>query len=153
MNETNAEAALTVQNVLDATVPAIGHTNADVKNAATKIILDVQRLSGEVKDHHFLMLPEKQQAAIKEKVFAVQCEKDLNQTKKRDFGSTRDNAGLAAMQQAVQPKVNIVNIGMEQSIERDPSIENLNEAQAAARAEIFERNKLIVIEKAHIKDW
>ena len=57
------------------------------------------------------------------------------------------------MQQAVQPKVNIVNIGMEQSIERDPSIENLNEAQAAARAEIFERNKLIVIEKAHIKDW
>ena len=42
---------------------------------------------------------------------------------------------------------------MEESIERDPSIENLNEAQAAARAEIFERNKLIVIEKAHIKDW
>ena len=57
------------------------------------------------------------------------------------------------MQQAVQPKVNIVNIGMEESIERDPSIENLNEAQAAARAEIFEKNKLIVIEKAHIKDW
>ena len=42
---------------------------------------------------------------------------------------------------------------MEASIERDQSIENLNEAQAAARAEIFERNKLIVIEKAHIKDW
>ena len=99
------------------------------------------------------MLPEKQQAVIKEKVFAVQCEKDLNQTKKRDFGSTRDNAGLAAMQQAVQSKVNVVNIGMEASIERDQSIENLNEAQAAARAEIFERNKLIVIEKAHIKDW
>ena len=57
------------------------------------------------------------------------------------------------MQQAVQSKVNVVNIGMEASIERDPSIENLNEAQAAARAEIFERNKLIVIEKAHIKDW
>ena len=78
VNEANAEAALTVQNLLDASVPAIGHSNADVKNAATKIILDVQRLSGEVKDHHFLMLPEKQQAAIKEKVFAVQCEKDLN---------------------------------------------------------------------------
>ena len=45
--------------MLDAAVPAIGHSNADVKNAATKIILDVQRLSGEVKDHHFLMLPEK----------------------------------------------------------------------------------------------
>ena len=57
------------------------------------------------------------------------------------------------MQQAVQSKVNVVNIGMEASIERDQSIENLNEAQAAARAEIFERNKLIVIEKAHIKDW
>ena len=59
MNESATESVLTVQNVLDAAVPAIGHSNADVKNAATKIILDVQRLSGEVKDHHFLMLPEK----------------------------------------------------------------------------------------------
>ena len=96
-SEVSTESCLTVQSVLNAAVPAIGHSNADVKNAATKIVLDVQRLSGEVKDHHFLMLPEKQQQAIKEKVFAIQCDKDLNQTKKRDFGSTRDNSGLAAM--------------------------------------------------------
>ena len=40
-----------------------------------------------------------------------------------------------------------------EDITRDESAENLNEAQAAARAETFEKNKLIVIEKAHIKDW
>ena len=38
-------------------------------------------------------------------------------------------------------------------MEHEESTENLNEAQTAARAEIFEKNKLIVIEKAHIKDW
>ena len=38
-------------------------------------------------------------------------------------------------------------------MQRDESTEHLNEAQAAARAVIFERNKLIVIEKSHIKDW
>ena len=116
---------MTVQDVLDAVVPAIAHANADVKNAATKIVLDVQRLSGEVKDHHFLMLPEKVQSAIKEKVFTVKCETDLNQTKKRDFSSTRQVEGLAAMQQAVQTKLNVVNIGMD-SMEHEASNENLN---------------------------
>ena len=44
--------ALTVSSVLAAAVPAIAHTNQDVKNAAIKIVLDVQRLTGLVKDHH-----------------------------------------------------------------------------------------------------
>ena len=45
--------ALTVESVLGAAVPSIGHSK-DVKNAAIKIVLDVQRLTGLVKDHHFM---------------------------------------------------------------------------------------------------
>lgn len=84
--------------MLEAAVPSLALTNADVKNAATKIVLDVQRLSGAVKDHYFARLPEKIQVAIIAKVVAVKPETELNQTKKRDFSDTRDTGGLAAMQ-------------------------------------------------------
>ena len=43
---TSAAQVLTVSSVVGAAVPAIAHTNQDVKNAAIKILLDVQRLTG-----------------------------------------------------------------------------------------------------------
>ena len=76
--------ALTVSSVLAAAVPAIAHTNQDVKNAAIKIVLDVQRLTGLVKDHHLAQLPDKTREMIKEKVFSVQCEAEMNQTSQRN---------------------------------------------------------------------
>jgi hypothetical protein len=48
--------------------------------------------------------------------------------------------------------VNVVNVGMGE-IQHESSTENLNEAQEAMLIEIFERNKLIVIEKCESKDW
>ena len=69
---------LTVRSVLEAAVPAIASTNQDIKNAAIKIVLDVQRLTGQVKDHHLAQLPDKTKEMIKEKVFAVQCEVEMN---------------------------------------------------------------------------
>ena len=51
-----------------------------------------------------------------------------------------------------QASLNVVNLGLEE-IDRNPSSENLNEAQELVMAEIFERNKLIVIEKCNAKDW
>lgn len=47
-NSNGTGATLTVARVLDHIVPNVGHTNSDVRNAATKILLDVQRLSGQV---------------------------------------------------------------------------------------------------------
>lgn len=44
--DNNYSQGLTVANVLKAAVPAIGHSNQDVKNAAIKIVLDVQKLTG-----------------------------------------------------------------------------------------------------------
>lgn len=44
------KSSISVSNVLNAALPAVSHPNQDVKNAATKIILDVQRLSGRVTD-------------------------------------------------------------------------------------------------------
>ena len=55
--------------MLAAAVPAIANPNTDVKNAAIKIVLDVQRLTGKVKDTHLSKLPEKTREMIKEKVF------------------------------------------------------------------------------------
>ena len=49
---TDGAQVLTVASVVGAAVPAIAHNNQDVKNAAIKILLDVQRLTGSVKDHH-----------------------------------------------------------------------------------------------------
>ena len=43
----------------------------DVKNAAIKIVLDVQKLSGEVKESDLACLPEKTREALLEKIFAV----------------------------------------------------------------------------------
>ena len=68
---TSASQVLTVPSVLGVAVPSIGATNQDVKNAAIKIVLDVQRLTGLVKDHYFAQLPDKTKEMIKEKVFAV----------------------------------------------------------------------------------
>ena len=50
---------MTVPSVMGVAVPSIGATNQDVKNAAIKIVLDVQRLTGLVKDHYFAQLPKK----------------------------------------------------------------------------------------------
>ena len=37
---------LNLQAVLNGSIPAIAHANVDVRNAAIKIVLDVQMLSG-----------------------------------------------------------------------------------------------------------
>ena len=72
-----------MHSVLGASVPSISHQNKDVKNAATKIVLDVQRLTGQVKDHHLSSLPENVREVMKQKVAAVQCEAEMNQSQGR----------------------------------------------------------------------
>jgi hypothetical protein len=47
-----------------------------VRNASTKILLDVQRLSGAVKEEMLSTLPEKIKVAVLEKVKAQAIEKD-----------------------------------------------------------------------------
>lgn len=149
-NENGAAAAgdganqvLTVRSVLEAAVPAIGSTNQDIKNAAIKIVLDVQRLTGQVKDHHLASLPEKTREMIKEKVFAVQCEVEMNQTRKRDqnvmSAASKGGDALAQMLAAGQ-SINVVNIG-------DPMFENKAEVDLTQAAEAFERQKAIVVDK------
>lgn len=101
--------------MLKAAIPAIGNANQDVKNAAIKIVLDVQRLTGQVKDYHLAQLPEKTREMMKEKVFSVQCDVEMNQTKKRENGmlmSVASKGGEALAQMlAAGKELNIVNIG------------------------------------------
>ena len=99
----NAEGSqvLTVHSVLDAAVPSIGHTNKDVKNAAIKIVLDVQRLTGLVKDHHLKQLPEKTREMVQARIEAVKPEAEMNQTRKNNqnmmTAASKGGQALAAM--------------------------------------------------------
>ena len=71
--------SLTIAGVLGASVAAIGHSNSDVKNAAIKIVLDVQRLTGKVKENHLAAITEKKtRDMVREKVAGVVCQIELN---------------------------------------------------------------------------
>jgi len=50
---------LNVPNILKVVIPSLQHQNNDVRQAATKIVLDVQRLSGLVTESMFADLQEK----------------------------------------------------------------------------------------------
>ena len=136
-----------MESVLGAAVPSIGHSK-DVKNAAIKIVLDVQRLTGLVKDHHFMQLPEKTQEMIKEKVYAVQCEAEMNQTLKKEHNmmsaASKGGEALAAML-AAGKSINVVNIGGDDM--------NKPEEFTEMHVELFNKNKTIVQEKGQHKDW
>jgi len=139
---------LTVRSVMQAAVPAIGSVNQDVKNAATKIVLDVQRLTGQVKEHHLSQLPEKTKEIIKEKIFSVQCEAEMNQSRKREgntFSAASKGGDALAQILAAGQSINVVNIG--------EGFESRNESDLKAAAESFAKHKVVVVEKGHHKEW
>ena len=69
---------LSVKDILKAVVPAIQHPNQDVRNASTKILLDVHKLSGCVTADELDQVNEKQRTALLEKLGQVEVEKDLS---------------------------------------------------------------------------
>jgi len=77
---------MTAELVIDTAIPAIGNTNKDVKNAAVKILVDVQRLSGSVQEFHLESLNQKTKEMVWDKVCSTEVEKNsepvLNRTLK-----------------------------------------------------------------------
>jgi hypothetical protein len=61
---------LNARDIVNAILPSLSHSSQDVRNASTKILLDVQRLSGAVKEEMLGTLPEKIKVAVLEKVKA-----------------------------------------------------------------------------------
>lgn len=60
---------------------SVDHSNADVRNAAVKIVLDVQRLTGKVKEHHYsIIFDQKAKDSIREKVAGVSLQLEMNQS-------------------------------------------------------------------------
>ena len=73
------ESGLTVNEVLSAAMASIEHSNNDVRNAAMKIVLDVQRLTGKVKEHHYACLVDKKtKEMVRDKISEVQLQIDAN---------------------------------------------------------------------------
>lgn len=77
---------MTSELVIKTAVAAIGHANKDVKNAAIKILVDVQRLSGSVQETDLQNLNEKTKEMVWDKVCSTEVEKNqelvLNRTLK-----------------------------------------------------------------------
>ena len=74
---------LSVKDVLKAVVPAVQHPNQDVRNAAGKILLDVQKLSGCVTEEELADLEDKHRSAILAKLKNVEVEKNLSAAESR----------------------------------------------------------------------
>jgi hypothetical protein len=62
--------ALNSHDIVTSILPSLGHSSQDVRSASTKILLDVQRLSGAVNEERLNGLPEKQKIALLEKLKA-----------------------------------------------------------------------------------
>ena len=92
------------------------------------------------------MLPEKTRDAIKEKVFSVQCETDLNQTRKRDSFNTASKGGDALAQMlAAGTELSTVKLSEEGFTRVEQDIEMAKET--------FGKNKAIILDKGQHKDW
>lgn len=74
---------LSVKDVLKAVVPAVQHPNQDVRNASSKILVDVQKLSGCVTEEELTDLEDKHKSAILAKLKNVEVEKNLRTTESR----------------------------------------------------------------------
>ena len=68
-----------MKDVLKAVLPSVQHANNDVRNAATKILLDVHKLSGCVTDDELVAagLSEKARNVLNAKLAEVTVEKNL----------------------------------------------------------------------------
>lgn len=128
-------------------MPAMALTNVDVKNAAAKIILDVQRLSGLVKESHLAQLPEKTRETLLEKIAQVECEPEANQKQKAEqlMSGAQTSDVLKQMQDAAS-FLKIVNIG-----ESEDSL--IDEKVKEMKKDMFTKNRELVAEKASSKDW
>ena len=137
---------MTLEVVIAVAIPAIAHPNKDVKNAAIKILLDVQRMSGQVTEAHLESLPEKTKEMVWDKVCETEVEK-------------KDELLGRTIKPGQQVSINVVNIGMmpsasaENTDEEKVNTHMLMKEQTASNKENFERLKKIIQEKGVHKDW
>lgn len=138
--------ALTVDAVLNASVPAVALNNQDVKNAAIKIILDVQKLSGEVKESHLAALPEKTREMLMERLSQVECRADANNRRKQDPGMLMSQAQTSDVLRQMQEASKV-----DFSLTPD-SRDEFTESSKHAKREAFIKNKAIIEAKKDSKE-
>lgn len=63
-------------DIVNAILPSLSHSSQDVRSASSKILLDVQRFSGAVKEDKLASLPDKIRQGLIEKLKAQVVEKD-----------------------------------------------------------------------------
>ena len=68
---------LSVKDIMKSILPAIQHPNQDVRNAAGKILMDVQKLSGCVTEEELESLTDKARTVLMAKISKIEVEKNL----------------------------------------------------------------------------
>lgn len=82
---------------MNAILPSLTHSSQDVRSASTKILLDVQRLSGAVKEDKFINMPENLRNPLLEKLRGQVIEREQNQAM-INGDTTNFNGGDESMQ-------------------------------------------------------
>lgn len=65
---------LNVKDIVYSILPSLTHQSQDVRNASTKILLDLQRLSGAIKEENLAAINDKTKAFLMEKINQVEVE-------------------------------------------------------------------------------
>lgn len=133
---------LSVKDILKSVLPSVQHPNQDVRNAAGKILLDVQKYSGCVTEEELQDINEKARNALLEKIKQVKVEKNLEET----------NARVQANMQAT-----VKSIKEEEGDETDraevPETISSSPSKGENKRKELVDLKTIIEEKGSKKDW
>jgi hypothetical protein len=69
---------LNVKDIINSILLSLTHQSQDVRNASTKILLDIQRLSGAVKEDYLVTVNDKIKSALLDKISQVAVESSQN---------------------------------------------------------------------------
>eukprot|EP00347_Sterkiella_histriomuscorum_P001332 403372439 len=133
---------LNVKDIINAILPSLTHQSQDVRSASTKILLDIHRLSGAVKEEYLVSVNDKVKQAILEKISQVVVETNQNQNQQeeedqsmleqsqdeQDFNSTQKFGGNI-LEQIQEAQEKMIEKGQSKDWqERDLALKHMKEA-------------------------
>ena len=82
-NDSDEEKALTKDQILSVVLPAVQHTKDDIRGAAVKILIDVQKKTGSINLNDLESLPDKTRESVWEKIQETQLSLEQSPTKEK----------------------------------------------------------------------
>ena len=134
---------LSVKDILKSVIPSVQHPNQDVRNAAGKILIDVQKFSGCVTEEELSSVNEKARNALMEKIKKVAVEKNLEDT----------NARVQAHKHATVQSIKEEDGDETDRAEVPETISTSSPSKGESKRKELADLKTIIEEKGSKKDW